>query len=186
MTALSVNDWVYSESSGVWRVYRIIKDVRRFRFSRQERQKINKHPLLFVKRLVDRAWSAAFCNEMATDTFVRVLSEEDRQHLDEWIVKNPEVIKRFDAFLPAPIDLVVNLALYLPQSSEKDRVKRLVGEVFAGIENGLTNDTILQRLASSEFAAYAPKSIRNATLQFVSKDHEHQNGEYIFREVRLV
>jgi hypothetical protein len=186
MGDVKLNDWVYSESPGIWRVYRVIRDVRRFRFNRQERQKISKQPLIFVKRLVDRSWNAAYSNEVATETFARALSESDRQRLDEWIRKNPDLVKSFEAFDTAPMNLAVNLALYVPDQCEKEHLQRLIGEVFADIAEGLTNDTIRERIAAGDLAGYTPRNVRNATLQFISKDHEVRNNEYVFREVQLL
>lgn len=186
MNDVKLYDWVYSESPGIWRVYRIIKEAKRFRFNRQERQKISKQPLIFVKRLVDRSWNAAYSNEMATDTFVRALPETDRQRLDEWMRKNPDLVKNFEAFNPAPINLAVNLPLYVPDQCEKEPLRLLIGEVFADIAEGLTNDTILERIGAGGLAGYAPKNVRNATLRFISKDHEVRDNEYVFREVQLV
>jgi len=183
---VNVDDWVYSISPGIWRVYRVIHDVQKLRFGQQERQQTDRRRLIFSKRLVDESWKPAFGNELAVAEFVRVPSDEDRQRLEDFIAKNPKIIHEFEAFRPKALDHAMDLPLNVPASTGKEAVQRLIHNVFPDIGDGLTNDGILQRIAKSELAHYAPKTVRNATLRFICKDHELRDNGYMFREVQLL
>jgi hypothetical protein len=182
----ALGDWISSYSSGIWRVYRVIHDAQKLRFSLQERQRVDRRRLVFSKRLVDEMWKPTFSNELSSSELVSALTDDNKRRLEEFIVKNPQTLREFEAFQPKPIDQAMDLPLNVPTSIGKEDIQHLIRDVFAGIGEGLTNDAILQRLAASELARYAPKTIRNATLRFVCKDHELHDNEYVFREVQLL
>jgi hypothetical protein len=152
----------------------------------QERKRVERGRYVFSKRFVDEAWKPAFTNEVASADLVRPITEDDRRRLDELAVANRRVLQEFEAYQPKGIDLVRNLPLNVPTSVGREGVQRLIPDVFTGIgSRGLTNDEILERIAASELARYAPKTIRNATLRFLCKDHETRDNEYVFREVEV-
>jgi hypothetical protein len=186
MAPTDVGDWVYSDSPGIWQVYRVITGVEKIRGSLLERKRSRRGGFVFSKRLLDGTWKPAFRNEVASADLIRPLSSDDRQRLDEFLANNSQVKQQFEAFKPTAIDLRLNLSLDIPASVAKEPVLQLIQEVFADIADGLTNDKILERMAATTLAGFAPKTIRNATLQFVCKDHELHDNEYVFREVQLL
>ncbi|GEM_PF-2917250 len=187
MKDVRVGDWVYSDSPGIWRVFRILESTQRLRFNLQERKRVDRRRLIFSKRLVDESWKPAFSAELATAEFVRALSNDDRRRLEEFIAGNPQTLQEFDAFQPKGIDHAMDLPLNVPTCVGKEGIHRLIYDVFADIsEVGLTNDEILQRIAASELAGYAPKTMRNATMRFLCRDHELRSNVYVFREVQLL
>lgn len=143
--------------------------------------------LVFSKRLVDKSWKLAFRNEVADADLVHKLSEDDRARLEDLIARTPNLMREFEASLPPPIDHAMDLALFLPDTVQFGHVQEIISREFADIaENGLTNDCILERIAGSELAAFAPLSIRNARIRFTCKDYELRDNAYVFREVRLI
>ncbi len=184
---INVGDWVYSDSPGIWQVYRILEEAERMRSSLQERKRVRRDRLVFSKRFVDEGWKPAFANEVASSDLLRPLSDDDRRYLEEFIARNPQTLQEFKSHQPKGIDLVRNLPLNVPTSVKGNEIQRLAHDVFSDIgENGLTNDDILQRIATSELVRYTPKTIRNATLQFICKDHELRGNEYVFREAQVI
>ena len=183
---LTINNWIHSDSPGIWRIYRVIHNTKKLRFSPQERQRFDRRWLIFSKRLLDASWKPSFTNEMVNAEFVRPLSEADTQRLESFIAKNPQAVREFEAFKPAPIDMVMNHSLDIPSVEAKDQVRHLLRSVFNDIEErGLTGEEILKRIFNGPLAAYIPKEFDNATLRFFSRDHELRNDEYVFRSVEL-
>lgn len=186
-TGVDIGDWVYSDSPGIWRVIRVVQDVQKLRFTLEERKRMDRKRLIFCKRIVDQSWKPAFTTELASDSFVHPLSNDDQRRLDEFITANPQTLEEFEAFQPKGIDRAMDLPLNVPITVGRQDVQRLIQDVFAGIgDQGFTNDEILQRLTMSELAHYAPRTIRNATLRFLCKNHELRNNEYVFKEVQLI
>ena len=184
--AIEVGEWVCSGSAGIWQVYRVIDGVEKLRSSLRDRKRPSRDRLVFSKRLVDAAWKRAFSNEVASADLVRVLSSEDRHRLKDFLTKNPETMREFEEFQPSAIDLIRNLTLNVPASAGKEYIERLIQDLFVGINEGMTNDEILQRIASSQLAVYIGKYPINATLQLRCKDHELRINEYVFRDVQLL
>lgn len=183
---VDVNDWVYTDSPGVWRVFRVLQGVQKMRFSLQDRKRVDRRRLVFSKRLVDNLWNPAFTSAMANAEFVRPLSAEDQERLEKFIIENSHTLQEFHAFQPKEVDSALDLRLDVPASKGKDGVQRLINDTFAGIGAGLTNDEVLQRLEASPLASYITVMGGNATLRFLSKGHEIQNSEYVFREVQVL
>jgi len=57
---IDVDDWVYSDSPGIWRVFRVVQGVQKLRFSLQKRKRIDRTQIIFCKRFVDESWKSAF------------------------------------------------------------------------------------------------------------------------------
>lgn len=185
--SVATGDWVYSDSPGIWRVVRVVQDIQKLRFSLQDRKRVDRRRLVFCKRIVDESWRPAVSVEVASDAFVHPLSGDDRRRLGEYVAANPQVLNDFEAFEPTMLDHAMDLPLNVPASVGRQGIQRLIEEVFAGIKDGgVTNDEILQRIAQSDLERYAARTIRNATLRFLSKEHEIRNNEYVFREVQLL
>lgn len=184
MPPIDIGDWVYSDSPGIWRVYRVVQGVHRPRFSLQERKRINRTRIIFCKRFVDKSWKPAFIAELPI--FVHPLSDDDREHLEQFIAENPRILQDFEAFQPEQLDFVLNWPLNVPDSVGRDDIHRLVHDVFTGIgEHGLTNEEILQRITVSQLAQYVSSGMSNATLQFLCKDHELRDNEYVYRDAKV-
>jgi len=128
-----------------------------------------------------------FTAELVNSSFVRPLSDEDREHLERFIVENPRILQEFEVFQPEGMDFVMNYRLNVPDSVVRDDIQRVVHDMFADIgDHGLTNEEILQRIAVSPLARYVSAGMSNAILQYVCKDHELRDNEYVFREARLI
>lgn len=183
---IDVNDWVYTDSPGVWRVFRVLQGIQKMRFTLQDRKRVDRRRLVFSKRLVDNSWNPTFTNAMANAEFVRPLSAEDQKRLENFIIENPHTLQEFDAFEPREVDSALDLRLDVPTSTGKDGALRLINDTFAGIGAGMTNDEVLQRLEASPLASYVTEMGGNATLRLLSKGHEIQNSEYVFRNVELL
>lgn len=147
---------------------------------------MDRRRLVFSKRFLDASWTPAFRNELAVAEFVHALSDDSRSRLEQYIVQNPQAVREFEAFRPKAIDFAMDLPLNVPGSVSKEDVEGVMHNTFADIGEGLTNDAVLRRIAESDLAGLAPKTIRNATLRFVCQDHELRDGEYVFREVQLL
>lgn len=85
------------------------------------------------------------------------------------------------------LDFALNLRMDVSDAIGRNGVLRLVHDAFAGIEDtGMTNDEILQQIALSPLADCIASGMSNATLQFLCRDHELRDNEYVFREAEVI
>lgn len=185
-TSINVGDWVNSDAPGIWQVTRVIEGVQKLRFKSEDRKRIERQRRVFCHRLVDESWKPAFRAEMCSGSFLQPLSDDDSNRVDRFLAENPEVLERFKAFVPESIDLAMDLRLDIQPPVSRESIEDTAKQVFVGIEDGLTNDEILQRIESGELARYVTELGGNAILRFLSKNHEVVDNEYVFRRVQLL
>ncbi len=182
---VNVGDWIYSDSPGIWKIYRIIEGVQKFRYDMAHPKRLDRTQTVFSKRLVDGSWRPSFKTEYSDGGFIRELSSEDQMRLNEFIANNPQVMKEFNEYQPEQIGFALNYSLYVPQAFI-EHIHKLVEDTFADIEIlGLSNEDILQRIGKTELADWVSKGFSNMCLQFYCRDHEIRDNEYILREVKV-
>jgi hypothetical protein len=180
---LSVGAWVESFSPGVWQVVHVLEGFFELRFHPEEPKRVSRRRLVFSKRLVDDKWRKAFKAEMAEAAVVHPLGDDQHVRLVEYTGANPKVLAEFEAFRPEMPDHIASLRLNVPQPAEIDGLRSAVGRALAGIEDGLTNDEVLDRLARSPLAGHLSAGLSNVTVRFLCRRHEVRDGQFVFRAV---
>ena len=180
---LSVGDWVESYSPGVWQVVHVLEGFFELRFHPDEPRRVSRRRLVFGKRLVDEKWRKAFKAEMAEAAVVHPLGDDQRARLVEYAGANPETLAEFEAFRPEMPDHIASLRLNVPQPVEVEGLRSAVAQAFSGIEDGLTNDEMLERLARSPLAGHLSAGLSNVTVRFLCRRHEIRDGQFVFRAV---
>jgi hypothetical protein len=182
-TQLSAGDWVESYSPGVWQVVRVLQDFFELRFHPDEPKRVSRRRLVLSKRLVDDKWRKAFKAEMAEAAVVHPLGDDQRARLAEYAKASPETLAEFEAFHPEMPDHIASLRLNVPQPVEVEGLRSAVTQVFTGIEEGLTNDEVLDRLTRSPLAGHLSDGLSNVTVRFLCRQHEVRDGQFVFRAV---
>lgn len=180
---LSAGDWVESYSPGVWQVIHVLEGFLELRFHPDEPKRVSRRRLVFSKRLVDDKWRKAFTAEMAEAAVVHPLGDGERSRLAEYANANLETLAAFEALQPEMPDHITSLRLNVPQPVEVEGFRRAVTQAFTGIEQGLTNDEVLDRLARSPLVAYLSAGLSNVTIRFLCRQHEVRDGQFVFRAV---
>ncbi|MBI1372006.1 MAG: hypothetical protein GC159_04500 [Phycisphaera sp.] len=176
-----IGDWVEAYSPGIWQVIKTLSGFYRLRWSLDKPKRIQKKPIVFVKRLVDDHWRKSFRVESCDVAFVIPLSQEQRNRLDDYLKERPDVAADFKAYHPALPGFRTGLGFNITDMPEFEQRRALVDSVFAGIEQGMTNDEILERIARSPLARYEQAAPKNTTVFFDNNGHELRDGDFVFR-----
>jgi hypothetical protein len=105
----NIGEWVVSDySQGVWRVFRVESDFYDQRYKLTE-PKVKRRALVFATRLVNDAWKKSFFTEVWSAALVHPLNEEQANRLGAALAADPDLLAKFDRYVPKPIDLVCNL-----------------------------------------------------------------------------
>ena len=185
--SLSEGEWVGSASPGLWKVVRVLKGFKKLRFDLSESVRADRRQLVLCKRLLNEDWRPAYLAEFVNGDFIRPLSTADRVRLRQFIADNPLVMKEFDEWEPKTKDFAMDLPLEVPVTVTKEAVRRLASSVFSDISiQGFTNDQILTRIAASDLSRFSTRGARNATLRFLSNEHELRNNEFVFRKCEVL
>ena len=90
---INVGDWVYSDSPGIWQVYRIIEGAEKPRSNLVERKRTRLDRFVYSKRMLDKSWKPSFRNEAVSADLIRPLSGDDKRHLEEFLANNPQAVR---------------------------------------------------------------------------------------------
>jgi hypothetical protein len=181
---LFVGAWVRSYSPGVWQIYRVLRGFYALRYSLAERKVRSRQVFVFSKRLLSQKWKRAFGSGSCDSSYVKPLSASDMKRLDRLLLADPGLASAFDDYEPAPVDLIVNLSMGVPQRS---RLRSFCNNVLQSkLRRGIDHDQILRHLEQADLAQVIGKMPITATLQLTSRDHETCNREFIFRDCRVL
>jgi len=182
---IQIGDWVRSDSKGIWRVERAVPAHFEPRYSLADRKKLYEGTLFLLKRFLNDKWKPAFEMTAAHESLVKSLTKVDSRKLQTYLADNGAILADFESF-SHPVDAVLNLGFALPRRSDFPKFKREFTSVFSDpLAQGVTSDEILKVIAESVFAPYFGDIPRNATLQFVSKDHEIRRRNLIYRVLNV-
>ena len=181
---LIVGAWVRSYSPGVWQIYRVLRGFNELRYSLADRKVRSRRVLVFSKRLLSQKWKRAFGGGSCDSSYVKPLSAADLKRLDQLLSASPGLASAFDDYEPAPIDLIVNLSMGIPQRS---RLRWFCKSVLQSkLRRGLAHDQILGLLEQANLAQFIGQMPISATLQLTSRNHETCDGEFIFRDCKVL
>ncbi len=141
--------------------------------------------LFLLKRIVNDKWKPAFKMTSAPESLVKPLNKADSQKLQRFLGENDVVVVDFESF-SRPVDAILNLGFALPRRSDFKKFKREFEAIFSVLlAEGLTSDAILKVIAQSDFASHFGERPRDATLQFICKDHEIRRRNLVYRELEV-
>ena len=116
---------------------------------------------------------------------MKPLNRADSRKLQRFLGENDVVVVEFESFA-RPVDAILNLGFALPRRSDFKRFKRAFEAVFSvPLAEGLTSDAIVKVITQSDFASHFGERPRDATLQFICKDHEVRRRNLIYRELKV-
>ena len=181
---LTVGAWVRSYSPGVWQIYRVLRGFNELRYSLADRKVRSRQVFIFSKRLLSQKWKRAFGSGCCDSFYVKPLSASDMKRLERLLLADPGLASAFDDYEPAPVDLIVNLSMNVPDRSQ---LLSFCEDVLRSrLRVGLDHDRILALLQDAGLAAFIGKMPINATLQLTCRDHEIGDGEFIFRDCKVL
>lgn len=183
--SVQIGGWVRTHSKGVWRVERAVPDHYEPRYSLSERKELHEGTLFLLKRLLNDKWKPAFETTAADESLVKPLTKANSRRLQKYLTENDTILADFESFV-RPVDAILNLGFALPRRSDYTKLKREFESAFsAPLAKGITSDAILKVIAESSFASCFGELPRDATLQFVSKDHEVRRRNLIYRVLKV-
>jgi hypothetical protein len=176
--------WVRSYSPGVWQVYRVLRGFNELRYSLADPKERSKSVFVFSKRLVTEKWQRSFRSESCDSSFVKPLAARDLRRVEALLRDESSLASAFDAYQPAPIDLIVNLSMNVPDRSQLQSFCE--DDLRSRLQVGLDHDRILALLQEAGLAAFVGKMPINATLQLTCRDHEIRDSEFVFRDCSVL
>lgn len=171
---LKVGDWVRSYSKGIWRIYRVI-EVEEVDPSNG---KLRKRTIIFSSRFVNDSFKRSFSNEGCNPFFVYKLDGEELDQLDAFIQSNPDLFAKFEKFKPKPIDLV-----YTARISKNDGYTKTDVEKQFDNLNKIKSCDLIKTIESKGFEVGVHPSW---LVQFLSEDHETQDGQLVYSYKRVL
>jgi hypothetical protein len=176
----AVGDWVRSYSPGAWQVYRVLGDFNEFRYSPDAPRVRSERVLVFSKRLVNDKWKRAFRAEVCERSLATPLPQKDRRRVASFLAADPGSGAAFDAYVPPPIPLTLNLTMAPPKLAplRSFGATKLAKEIVEGV----TLDRVLTLLGGAGLSQYVGKTPASATLQLTCRDHEVRDHEFVFRD----
>lgn len=177
----AVGEWVQAYSPGVWQVIGTISGYNRVRQRLDEPKRVEKESVVFAKRLVDDKWRKSFRVESCEAGLIESLDEGQQLRLREYLSAHPDVAQEFAAFRPNLPGFNSGMSFNLPHIPNFDERRALVDGVLVGIEQGLTKDEILERVATSPLAGFESAAPKNITVILGNKGYELRDGDFVFR-----
>ena len=180
--SFEVGDWVRPYSRGIWRVARVLSGFNELRWSLNEPKRTSSDVLVFSNRLVNESWKRSFSHEVSLADYVCHVSDDERLRIRAVLAEDARLAAAFHDFeAKSPcVDLIANLGCGC--KSRKEPFERLCRRLFdADIQNGLTLDQVLERLADAGHSDCQRQVPAVATLQLVSVGHDVRDNEFVFR-----
>lgn len=164
---------MHSYGSGIWQIYRILNYTGRNPRSGSEQYRTT----VFSKRFVLNSFKRSFKNECCAPSFVEKLDKATCKQLADFIEENQELYQSFCEYEPEPIDAIYNARIKVPDGKTKEEVEALLSDCLS--LKDLEIDKHLRDLG------FDTEGFPNWIVQFVSKNHECQDGflAYRFQEV---
>lgn len=172
--SLNVGDWALSYSSGIWQIYRILTYKCRDPLTGNEKEKTT----IFLKRFINKSFKRSFSEECCDPSFVKKLSSEELQTLNDFIGKNNELYTKFINYIPKEIDCIYNARIGIQTGKTAQEIESMIQK------NLLISDFEISPLL--EDLGFNTKEFPYWTVQFVSHDHQCKDGYLVFRFKRLL
>lgn len=154
-------------------------------YSLSDQKQLYQGTLFLLKRLLNEKWKPAFETTAAHESMVKPLNKADFKKLRKCLADNDTILAEFDS-TTSTVDAILNLGFALPRRSDYAIFKREFEAAFSDpLAKGVTSDSILKVIAASNFASCFGERPRDATLQFVSKDHEVRRRSLIYRQLKV-
>jgi hypothetical protein len=160
---------VRSYESGIWQVYRILNYIGKDPASGSEQHRTT----VFSKRFVLNSFKRSFKVECCDPSFVEKLDRSTSKKLAEFIEKNQSLYESFCGYEPEPIDAIYNARIKVPD-----------GKTIEEVETRLSGCPPLNGLQIEKYltdSGFDTEGFPSWTVQFVSKDHECEDGHLVYR-----
>ena len=181
---MTSGNWINSYSPGIWLVHRVVPIGHEMRFSLTDRRKKSKRVMVFSRRIVDDKWHPAFKTECCEQSLVALLAADDKERLDHLLNQNVELKAAFGRYAPEPCPFFVNLSMRIPNFG---MLESFCSDILTkSMALGLCMEEVLKLLESAGLSQFIAKYPINATLQMVGRDHEIQNGEFLFHDFHVL
>ena len=167
-------DWVTSFSSGLWQIYRVLSYKGINPVSKSEKLKTS----VFSKRFVLNSLKPSFKEECCSPDFVERLDPETNTKLEEYIRDNETLHKEFNEYKPKPIDSIYNARIGVPEGKSLEATDALI-----------CKDRNLNELEIGPYLkelGFDITRLPSWTVQFISEDHNCQDGYLIYRFARIL
>ena len=179
--SFEVGDWVRPYSRGIWRVARVLSGFNELRWSLNEPKRVSSQVLVFSNRLVNESWKRSFSREVSLADYVCHVSDDERLRIRAVLAENTRLAAAFHTFeIKSPcVDLIANFRCGC--KSRKEPFATLCRRLFdADIQNGLTLEQVLERLADEGHGDCQTQIPAVASLQLVSVGHDVRDNEFVF------
>jgi hypothetical protein len=182
----NIGDWVASDySRGVWRVFRVELNFYDLRYNVTE-PKVRGRALVFATKLLNDAWKRSFSTVVWSAALVHPLNEEQSDRLLAALAADPDLLAKFDRYVPKPIDLVCNLRFGPVPGGFEAFSEEVEASLGSRIAIGLCLDEILPLIASSGLSEYMNRNPGVGTLQLNSPNHLRRGDEFVFTSFRAL
>lgn len=166
---IKVGDWITSNSSGIWMVYRVLDNVLVANSSGSpEAQSV-----IFSSRFLNAKYKPSFKSEGCSPSLVSLLNDEASEKLHDFILSNPVSYDKFKSREPKSTDRFHDAFISKPEELTASEVANLfdINEKYKASEiNAALNDLKLTWQGKS-----------NWRIEFICEDHECINGELVYK-----
>jgi hypothetical protein len=166
-----------------------LKGFTECRFSLDEPTVASPRTLVFSNRLVNDFWKRSFATECSELSFVRAVSDDERQRIDAMLLNDSALRTAFAQYesAPKPVDLVVNLRFGELPGADSEGFKAICGRALDDpIRQGLTLDEVLGLIRAVGYEDCMNKNPTLVTLQLASPNYELRAGEFVMRSHRFL
>jgi hypothetical protein len=120
---VKVGAWVRIHKTGIWQVYRILKDAKCLD---PVTGAATKRTTIFAKRFVSNSFRKSLGYDCCHPSFVRPLSQQDRRKLDRFIELHSKQYAQFQEYIPDPIDCIYNARI----AASTDKTPKQIAELL--------------------------------------------------------
>lgn len=171
---LRVGNWVFSYHPGIWQIYRILTCKVRSPVSGLGQETTT----VFSKRFLSETFKRSFKEECCSPDFVEKLDDETMSKLERFIKENAALYKKFNDYVPKPIDEIYNARIGTPKGKGVKEIEALISK--DRLFNGLEINPYLEELG------FHTKELPSWTAQFVSEDHQCKDGYLAYKFHRIL
>ena len=171
---LKVGDWVSSYSAGIWQIYRILSYKCLDPISKQETIKTS----VFSKRFLSNSFKRSFKEECCSPEIVQKLDNETQTKLQKFIEENSSLYQKFVEFKPKSLSRVYNARIGIPKSKSTNELE----DQFSKEQkfNELQIKPYLEKLG------FNTNEMPSWTAQFISENHEVEDGYLVYKFTRVL
>jgi hypothetical protein len=140
--------------------------------------------VVFARRFVNAKWHRAFKTACCEQSLVAPLSGDDLYRLNQLLHDAEGLRASFERYKPKPIPLIVNLTMGI---LDRASLEKFSSDLLSpAMITGISMERVLTLLEAADLTQFLQKYPIRATLQMVCRDHEIRDGEFVFRDCRVL